>query len=276
MRLVLGFMLGTVGVLGTIVGPARGRPGAATDGRNGYPPVRSSRPAFPERGRSPSTDGLGKRTDDLVGVETAAALSGWREPCRDGRGAGVEPRIRQLVADLLGIDAEELTSAVSLMDDLAADSLDLAELVVALESAFDIDVSQRRIDGVRTYGDLVEAVFTCLEGRERRARLIPRALPVRSRFTRTAWENATSLERVEELSPYGLQLIEDDAAHAGSGARMEVTLPASAASDDVAAVRGELARVSRRGIEVSVRRDAAWEPDPIAEARPGPPAGETG
>ncbi len=53
---------------------------------------------------------------------------------------------------------EDLVSDVSLRDDLAADSLDLIELTQALEGAFAIVVPERILDGVRTYGDLVQTI----------------------------------------------------------------------------------------------------------------------
>ena len=67
----------------------------------------------------------------------------------------VEPRVRRLAAEHLGVGVDELGSDVSLRDDLAADSLDLAELAVALEREFAIVVPEGVLDEVRTYGDLV-------------------------------------------------------------------------------------------------------------------------
>src|SRR5689334_20109880 len=78
----------------------------------------------------------------------------------------VEPRVRGLVADHLGVDGEELTADVSLIEDLAADSLDILELALAIESRFGIAVPETAIDTVRTYGDLVDLVH--LQLRERR------------------------------------------------------------------------------------------------------------
>ncbi|TMA38054.1 MAG: acyl carrier protein [Deltaproteobacteria bacterium] len=79
-----------------------------------------------------------------------------------------EPRIRRLVADYLGVSADELTPEVSLTDDLAADSLDLVELALALEGEFGIEVPERMIDEVRTYGDLVETAAALTRGLETR------------------------------------------------------------------------------------------------------------
>ena len=246
-RVVLASVLGTIGVLGTMMGPARARPGAGAHGRNG----RCAR------------------------AEAVADVPGG-EVGHDGLRASVELRIRRLVVEQLGVDAEELVPEGSLTDELAADSLDLAELVVVMESEFGIEVSPWRINGVRTYGDLVDAVFSCLDRHQPRPRLIPPALLARSRIAPTAWEGGGSLERAEQLTPYALQLIQDDAARARPGARLELTLPTSAAVDDVTAIQNELARLGGRGIEVSVCRDAAWDAETIAEEQPGRPGSETG
>ena len=82
---------------------------------------------------------------------TPAGLGKW------GMDEFVEPHVRRLVAGHLGVGVEELVSGVSLRDDLAADSLDLVELAVALEGEFAIVVPERILDEVRTFGDLVRA-----------------------------------------------------------------------------------------------------------------------
>ena len=62
----------------------------------------------------------------------------------------MEPHVRRLVAEHLGVGVEELVSEVSLRDDLAADSLDLVELALALEGEFPIAVPERILDEVRS------------------------------------------------------------------------------------------------------------------------------
>src|SRR5205809_6065225 len=69
----------------------------------------------------------------------------------------VEPHVRRLVVEHLGVGVEELVSDVSLRDDLAVDSLDLVELAMVLEGEFAIVVPERLLDEVRTYSDLVHA-----------------------------------------------------------------------------------------------------------------------
>ena len=77
----------------------------------------------------------------------------------------VEPHVRRLVAEHLGVGVEELVSEVSLRDDLAADSLDLVELALALEGEFAIVVPERILDEVRTFGDLVCATGLLIRAR---------------------------------------------------------------------------------------------------------------
>ena len=87
----------------------------------------------------------------------------------------VERSCRRLVADHLGVGVEQLVAGVSLREDLAADSLDLVELAMALEAKFGIVVPERLLDRVRTYGDLVRA--TGLLIRARRAAEVRAAEP---------------------------------------------------------------------------------------------------
>src|SRR3989442_421693 len=77
----------------------------------------------------------------------------------------VEADVRRVVAHCLGVGIEDLVSEVSLRDDLAADSLDLVELAMALEAEFAIVVPERILDRVRTYGDLVHATGLLIRAR---------------------------------------------------------------------------------------------------------------
>lgn len=63
-------------------------------------------------------------------------------------------RIRGLVCEQLGVDAAELRSESDILDDLGADSLDVVELVMAIEETFDIEVPDEDAEGMRTLGDV--------------------------------------------------------------------------------------------------------------------------
>lgn len=66
----------------------------------------------------------------------------------------LEVRVRGIVAEQLGVDVAEVTPDANILDDLGADSLDVVELVMTLEEAFDIEVPDEELEGLRTIGDV--------------------------------------------------------------------------------------------------------------------------
>ena len=63
-------------------------------------------------------------------------------------------KIRSIVADQLGVELMDCTTDASILDDLGADSLDVVELVMALEDEFDIEVPDEDVENIRTIGDV--------------------------------------------------------------------------------------------------------------------------
>ncbi|MDO4850427.1 MAG: acyl carrier protein [Actinomycetota bacterium] len=66
--------------------------------------------------------------------------------------------IRDIVSDQLGIDVSAMTFETSFVDDLDADSLDLLQLVTAIEDEFDIQVPDTEFERIVTVDDAVEAI----------------------------------------------------------------------------------------------------------------------
>ncbi len=67
-------------------------------------------------------------------------------------------RVNSIVTDQLGVDKESLSPEANLLDDLGADSLDVVELVMALEEAFGIEVPDDDVENIRTIGDIVQYI----------------------------------------------------------------------------------------------------------------------
>lgn len=61
-------------------------------------------------------------------------------------------RFTKCAVEVLSVDAEQVTREASFADDLDADSLDLVELVMALEEEFDISIDEEELQGVTTVG----------------------------------------------------------------------------------------------------------------------------
>lgn len=167
-------------------------------------------------------------------------------------------RVRRLIAEHLGVAVEDLASHVSLRDDLAADSLDLLEVSVALEDGLGISVPERLLDDVRTVGDLVEATLVLARERRRgpQTRLaIDEPVHVCAKVIPANPDVPQMLERSDWLTPYTMEAIRADALHAGRGARLEVTVDAGTTAAGVARVLEAFGSLGERGIELQVRRE---------------------
>ncbi len=64
-------------------------------------------------------------------------------------------RVQSIVREQLGLEPAPLTPESNLLDDLGADSLDVVELVMALEEEFGIEVPDEDVENIRTVGDIV-------------------------------------------------------------------------------------------------------------------------
>ena len=67
--------------------------------------------------------------------------------------AELETRVKDIIAEELGVEKEKLTNEASFMEDLGADSLDTVELVMAFEKEFDLDIPDEEAEKLRTVGD---------------------------------------------------------------------------------------------------------------------------
>ncbi|MDJ0868962.1 MAG: acyl carrier protein [Myxococcota bacterium] len=63
-------------------------------------------------------------------------------------------RVRDLIAERLGIERHQAQAEVSILEDLGADSLDVVEMVMALEQTFDLEVPDSDVEMMRTIGDV--------------------------------------------------------------------------------------------------------------------------
>jgi acyl carrier protein len=67
-------------------------------------------------------------------------------------------KIKASIASQLSIDAEEIKMESSFMNDLGADSLDIVELIMALEEEYDIEIPDEDVEKMATVGDVVEYI----------------------------------------------------------------------------------------------------------------------
>ena len=73
--------------------------------------------------------------------------------------------MQDLIAEQFAIDAEEITLDSSFVDDLGADSVDLVELVMAMEEEFDVgEIDEEDLAGLKTVGDCVQNLNNKLNG----------------------------------------------------------------------------------------------------------------
>jgi acyl carrier protein len=70
----------------------------------------------------------------------------------------LEDRVTEIIAEQLGVSKEEVVPEASFIDDLGADSLDIVELVMAMEEEFDIEIPDEDAEKIQTIGDAIAFV----------------------------------------------------------------------------------------------------------------------
>ena len=72
--------------------------------------------------------------------------------------ASADDNVKQIIVEQLGVDEAEVTPSASFTDDLGADSLDIVELVMAFEEAFEIEIPDEAAEKIKTVKDAVDYV----------------------------------------------------------------------------------------------------------------------
>lgn len=72
--------------------------------------------------------------------------------------ANIEERVKEIIIDQLGVSEEEVKLEASFIDDLGADSLDTAELVMAFEQEFGISIPDEDAEKIKTVGQAIDHV----------------------------------------------------------------------------------------------------------------------
>ncbi len=67
-------------------------------------------------------------------------------------------KVKEIIVEQLGVEEDEVTPEAAFVDDLGADSLDLVELVMAFEEAFDTEIPDDEAEKIRTVGDAVKYI----------------------------------------------------------------------------------------------------------------------
>ena len=70
----------------------------------------------------------------------------------------MEEQVKKIVAEKLSVEIDEVVPEASFVDDLGADSLDLVELIMAMEEAFDIEISDDEAEKLQTVQDSVNYI----------------------------------------------------------------------------------------------------------------------
>ncbi|HTO52050.1 MAG TPA: acyl carrier protein [Myxococcota bacterium] len=78
----------------------------------------------------------------------------------------VEDKIREIIVEQLGVSAEEVVPEASFIDDLGADSLDIVELVMAIEEEFGLEIPDEDAERMQNIADAINYVEERTAGRD--------------------------------------------------------------------------------------------------------------
>ena len=72
----------------------------------------------------------------------------------------IEAKVKSIIADQLGVGEDEIKPESSFIEDLGADSLDIVELVMAMEEEFEVEIPDEEAEDIKTVGDAINYVNT--------------------------------------------------------------------------------------------------------------------
>ena len=67
-------------------------------------------------------------------------------------------KLQKIIAEVLNVDAEDITMATTFVDDLGADSLDIFQIIMGIEEEFDIEIPQEAAEHITTVAEAVEQI----------------------------------------------------------------------------------------------------------------------
>lgn len=67
-------------------------------------------------------------------------------------------KLQQIIAEVLNVDADEITMDTTFVDDLGADSLDVFQIIMGIEEEFDIEIPNEEAEKIVSVGDAVEQI----------------------------------------------------------------------------------------------------------------------
>ena len=67
-------------------------------------------------------------------------------------------KLKQIIAEVLNIDADEITMDTTFVDDLGADSLDIFQIIMGIEEEFDIEIQNEEAEQIVTVADAAEKI----------------------------------------------------------------------------------------------------------------------
>lgn len=70
----------------------------------------------------------------------------------------ISERVKSIIVEQLGVSLEEVTPAASFIEDLGADSLDIVELIMALEEEYDMEIPDEDAEKIQTVDDVIKYI----------------------------------------------------------------------------------------------------------------------
>ncbi len=72
----------------------------------------------------------------------------------------IQPKVKKIIEEQLGVDSERIKPEASFIEDLGADSLDIVELVMAMEEEFDLEIPDEDAENLKTVQDVSDYINT--------------------------------------------------------------------------------------------------------------------